>query len=122
MGTTLMFGRKKQKTMDVKQQLGELAYMPRGTKQRAAIARALVDKPRILLFDEANAAMDGAGDAMLRGLLVRLRGRVTMILVTPRPSMLNLLDRIYDIVNGSLIQRGGDAGQLSQPSIQVVPA
>ena len=117
-----MFGRKKQKTMDVKQQLVELAYMPRGTKQRVAIARALVDKPRILLFDEVNAAMDGAGDAMLRGLLVRLRGRVTMILVTPQPSILNLLDRIYDIVNGSFIQRGGDAGQLSQPSIQVVPA
>jgi len=57
MGTTLMFGRKKQKTMDGTQQLGELAYMPRGTKQRVAIARALVDKPRILLFDEANAAM-----------------------------------------------------------------
>ena len=96
--------------------------MPRGIKQRVAIARALVDKPRILLFDEANAAMDGTGDAMLRGLLQRLRGRVTMILVTPRPSMLNLSDRVYDIVDGSLIQRGADVGQLGQPSGQVVPA
>ena len=63
----------------------------------------------------------GAGDAMLRGLLERLRGRVTMFLVTSRPSMLNLSDRVYDIVDGSLIQRGGVAGQLKQPSSQVVP-
>jgi ABC-type phosphate transport system ATPase subunit len=87
----------------------------------SAIARALVNKLRILLFDEANLAMDGAGDAMLRGLLERLRGRVTMFLVTSRPSMLNLSDRVYDIVDGSLIQRGGDAGQLRHPSSQVVP-
>ena len=57
MGTTLMFGRKKQKIMDGIQQLGELAYMPPGTLQRVAIARALIDKLRILLFDEANAVM-----------------------------------------------------------------
>ncbi|NQV99209.1 MAG: ATP-binding cassette domain-containing protein [Rhodospirillales bacterium] len=96
--------------------------MPRGIKQRVAIARALVDKPRILLFDEANAAMDGTGDAMLRGLLERLRGRVTLVLVTPRPSMLNLADRIYDIVDANLVERGGSADQLSSKSGQVVPA
>ncbi len=87
----------------------------------SAIVRAFVDKPRILLFDEANVAMDGAGDAKLRGLLERLRGRVTMILVTSRPLMMNLSDFVYNIVDGSLIQRGGDAGQLRQPSSQVVP-
>ena len=86
----------------------------------SAIARALVDKPRILLFDEANVAMDRAGDAILRGLMERLRGRVTMILVTSLPSMLNLSECVYDIVDGSLIQRGGVAGQLKQPSSQVV--
>ena len=40
--------------------------IPRGTRQRIAIARALVDKPRVLLFDEANSFIDGAGDALLR--------------------------------------------------------
>jgi len=79
--------------------------LPRGIKQRIAIARALVDKPRVLLFDEANTSMDGPGDAMLRNLLERLKGRVTLILVTPRPSMLNLADRIYDIKDANLIER-----------------
>lgn len=82
--------------------------LPKGIKQRIAIARALVDKPRVLLFDEANAAMDSAGDATLRNLLERLKGRVTMILVTPRPSMLNLSDRIFDIADGQLIERVSD--------------
>jgi len=79
--------------------------LPRGIKQRIAIARALVDKPRVLLFDEANTSMDGPGDAMLRHLLERLKGRVTLVLVTPRPSMLNLADRIFDIKSAKLIER-----------------
>jgi len=79
--------------------------LPKGIKQRIAIARALVDKPRVLLFDEANAAMDSAGDSTLRNLLERLKGRVTLILVTPRPSMLSLADRIFDIEDAQLVER-----------------
>lgn len=77
--------------------------MPRGIKQRIAIARALVDKPRVLLFDEANTAMDSAGDAMLKDLLGRLKGRVTLILVTQRPSLLELADDIYEIRDHTLV-------------------
>ncbi len=90
--------------------------LPRGFRQRIAIARALVDKPRILLFDEANTSMDGAGDATLKFLLERLKGRVTLVLVTPRPSMLNLADRIFDIVGADVVERGAaptDAGTLT---------
>lgn len=71
--------------------------LPRGIKQRVAIARALVDKPRVLLFDEANTAMDSAGDAMLKRLLERLKSRVTLVLVSSRPSLLSIADRIYQI-------------------------
>jgi len=93
--------------------------LPKGIKQRISIARALVDKPRILLFDEANASMDGAGDAMLKALLERLKGRVTMVLVTPRPSILNLSDRIYDIVGSDVVLRGSDMDRLGRPAQQV---
>ncbi|MFQ5764139.1 MAG: peptidase domain-containing ABC transporter [Rhodospirillales bacterium] len=78
--------------------------MPRGTRQRIAIARALVDKPRVLLFDEANSFIDGAGDATLRSLLERLKGRVTLVLVTQRPSMLRLADRILEIRGDTLFE------------------
>lgn len=86
--------------------------LPKGIKQRIAIARALVDKPRVLLFDEANAAMDSAGDSTLRNLLDRLKGRVTLILVTPRPSMLNLADRIFDIKDAQLVEREPETEKL----------
>ncbi len=77
--------------------------LPRGIKQRIAIARALVDKPRILLFDEANTAMDSAGDAMLKDLLERLKGRVTLVLVTQRPSLLQLADEVYEIKDTTVV-------------------
>ena len=79
--------------------------LPRGTRQRIAIARALVDKPRVLLFDEANSFIDGAGDEMLRDLLIKLSGRVTLVMVTQRPSMLEITDRIFDISSASVVER-----------------
>jgi len=94
--------------------------IPRGIKQRIAIGRALVDKPRILLFDEANTSMDSAGDAMLKTLLERLKGRVTLVLVTPRPSMLSLADRIYEIDETALRIQGGDGPQAA-PTLQLQP-
>ncbi len=96
--------------------------LPRGIKQRIAIARALVDKPRILLFDEANSSMDGAGDATLKGLLEKLKGRVTLILVTPRPSLLNISDRIYDIEGSNVVERGTEPSGLPPAGGQVQPA
>lgn len=90
--------------------------LPKGIKQRIAIARALVDKPRVLQFDEANAAMDSAGDSTLRNLLERLKGRVTLILVTPRPSMLNLADRIFDIEDAQLVERVPESEKLTSPT------
>lgn len=96
--------------------------LPKGIKQRIAIARALVDKPRMLLFDEANAAMDAAGDSTLRNLLERLKGRVTLILVTPRPSMLSLADRIFDIENSQLVERVPDNNKIGSPFGKVTPA
>jgi ATP-binding cassette subfamily B protein len=74
--------------------------MPAGIKQRIAIARALVTDPAIVLFDEANIAIDSAGDELLREYLVGLKGKKTMVLVTPRPSLLKLADRTLHLAGG----------------------
>lgn len=79
--------------------------VPGGIKQRIAIARALVSRPRIILFDEANSSLDGAGDAHVRQLLGELKGDRTILLVSHRPSLLKLADRIYDIHDGRLHER-----------------
>lgn len=79
--------------------------LPGGVRQRVAVIRALVQKPRIILFDEANTALDIASDALLKNLLRRLRGETTMVLVSYRPSLLELADRRFEITGGILVPR-----------------
>ncbi len=76
--------------------------LPGGVRQRIAVIRALVDKPKIILFDEANTALDHGSDARLRELLSRLKGHVTILLVSYRPSLLELADRRFELVGAQL--------------------
>ena len=81
--------------------------LPRGIRQRIVIARGLVDNPRYILFDEANSSVDGMGDHLLRLWLERVKGKRTLVLVTHRPSLLTLADRVFDFQDGRLSQRPG---------------
>ncbi|MBF0127982.1 MAG: ATP-binding cassette domain-containing protein [Magnetococcales bacterium] len=76
--------------------------IPRGIKQRITIARALVSSPRIVLFDEANTAIDSSGDEKLKTVLESMHGKVTLIMVTHRPSLEKLADRVYELKHGVL--------------------
>ena len=86
---------------------GAIETLPRGLIQRVEIARALVEQPRILLFDSVNAALDSAGDELVKRLLERLRGRTTLIIASQRPSILRLADRIAHLERGELTIRPG---------------
>ncbi|GAB4393085.1 MAG: ABC transporter transmembrane domain-containing protein [Gammaproteobacteria bacterium] len=77
-------------------------YMPRGIKQRICIARALINNPKIILFDQGSAMIDKYSDTVLRKFLARLKGKHTIIIVSHRPSMLELADKIYKLENGKL--------------------
>lgn len=76
--------------------------LPGGVVQRIVIARALVGRPKLILFDEANTALDGESDARLRDLLAEMKGHSTIVLVSYRPSLLNLADRRFELVEGRL--------------------
>jgi subfamily B ATP-binding cassette protein HlyB/CyaB len=52
-----------------------------GQKQRIAIARALLRRPRILIFDEATASLDRETSEALGRTISRLRGKVTMLFI-----------------------------------------
>lgn len=84
--------------------VGDGAYdsLPRGIKQRIAIARALVNNPRIVLFDEANTAVDTTGDNFLRVWLERAKGKRSLVLVTARPSLAKMADRVFELDHGVL--------------------
>jgi ATP-binding cassette subfamily C protein LapB len=76
--------------------------LPRGAAQRIAVVRALIEEPRILLLDDITSQIDGDSDARLAQLLAGLRGKVTVIIVTHRPSTLGITDRVFAIRGGSL--------------------
>lgn len=77
-------------------------FMPSGLIQRISIARALVDRPRILIFDKTAAAMDRESELVFDRLLDRLRGMATIIVVTNSPQFLLKADLVYQINDGLL--------------------
>jgi ATP-binding cassette subfamily C protein LapB len=76
--------------------------LPRGAAQRIGVVRALIEEPRILLLDDITSQIDGDSDARLARMLAGLRGKVTVIIVTHRPSTLGIADRVFAIRDGRL--------------------
>jgi len=66
-------------------------------RQRIAIVRALAARPKLMLFDEANSTFDFRTDDKLRELLDTMRGSVSMVLVSHRPSLIRMADRVCEI-------------------------
>lgn len=79
--------------------------LPDGIHQRICLVRALINCPKILILDEANTSLDEDGDRLLRQIVRSLHGQVTIIFVTHRPSIQELADESYELVNGSLIPK-----------------
>jgi ATP-binding cassette subfamily B multidrug efflux pump len=77
-----------------------------GQRQRTALARALAGDPRLLILDDALAAVDThTEEAILRGLKEYLGGRTT-ILISHRISTVSLAHRIAYLENGCLLETG----------------
>ena len=81
---------------------GSSDAIPPGLKQRIAIARVLAAKPKVLLFDNADRGLDKEGYHLVYKLLAKLKGRVTLILVSDDKNILFLSDRDYILDNGEL--------------------
>jgi ATP-binding cassette subfamily C protein len=75
-----------------------------GQQQKILIARALVRKPRILIFDEATSALDNRSQATVTESMERLQA--TRIVIAHRLSTIVNADRICYLEGGRIIEEG----------------
>ena len=80
-----------------------------GQRQRLTIARALVRRPEILIFDDSASALDFATDAALRKALASLDYRPTTIIVSQRTSSIRHADKIVVLDDGRIAGIGRHA-------------
>lgn len=77
-----------------------------GQMQRIGLARALYEKPNLLVLDEATSALDVESEARVSRALENLRGRCTVIVIAHRLSTVKNADVVYVLESGNLIARG----------------
>lgn len=85
--------------------------IPPGFRQRISIARALLHKPRLILFDQADRSLDRDGYHQLFRLIARLKGKASVIIVSDDKNMIRLCDRHLALEDGRIQPVPGHAGQ-----------
>ncbi|EJA3092584.1 type I secretion system permease/ATPase [Vibrio parahaemolyticus] len=72
-----------------------------GERQRIALARAVYGDPSIVVFDEANANLDGEGEAAYQRLIAHLKSQgSTIVVIAHNPSTLRQMDRLLYLADG----------------------
>ena len=77
-----------------------------GQRQLVALARCLVTRPQILLMDEPTSSMDAQSEVMFLRQLKEAAGHCTLIMVTHRPAVLELANRVVVIDSGKIALDG----------------
>ncbi|WP_369372324.1 ABC transporter ATP-binding protein [Promicromonospora sp. Populi] len=92
-----------------------------GQRQRLAIARAVIRKPRIYLFDDSFSALDYATDARLRAALRPQTADATVIVVAQRVATIRDAEQILVLDHGRIVGRGTHAELLADnPTYQEI--
>ncbi len=88
-------------------ELGERGHrLSGGERQRLCLARAILGKPRLLLLDEATAALDLKTEAEIFSRLRRMPGNPSVLVVSHRLSAVSAADKIYFLESGRIVEEG----------------
>jgi len=85
-----------------------------GESQRIAIARALLRNPRILILDEATAALDPVSERMIQRVIEDGRGVRTTLIIAHRWTTVQCADRVLVLHRGALVEQGTHAELLAR--------
>ena len=86
-----------------------------GQRQRLLIARAIVRRPRILMFDEATSALDNLTQSIVTESITRELQGITRVVIAHRLTTVIDADRIYVVKQGQIVQSGQYHQLLDEP-------
>ncbi|MGF1779717.1 type I secretion system permease/ATPase [Vibrio nomapromontoriensis] len=84
-----------------------------GQRQAVAISRAFLARPPILIMDEPTSAMDNRSELHIKTQLKQLKSTETLVLITHKTSMLDVVDRVIVMEKGAIIADGPKAQVLN---------
>ncbi|MEP6388689.1 MAG: ABC transporter ATP-binding protein [Halioglobus sp.] len=71
-----------------------------GQRQRVVIARALINKPSLLILDEATSALDAESEDAVRQTMEALKGQLTILAISHNRALLDAADQVYQMQDG----------------------
>jgi ATP-binding cassette subfamily B protein len=94
--------------------VGERGYrLSGGERQRMTIARLLLAQPRVVILDEATAALDSTNEAAVQAALTEALAGRTAVVIAHRLSTIRSADQILVVEGGRIVERGNHAQLLA---------
>ena len=80
-----------------------------GQRQRLGIARAMFTKPNLLILDEATSSLDGETEAELSAAILKMKGKVTIVMIAHRLVTVKNADMVVYMDKGKIVASGSFA-------------